>query len=223
MPSILRMLFFLLATVVAAAPARADSAADFQRFVGLWAGDYDNLKQANAQDAAGVPAKERNQPTLLFIRKVDLPAFGTEVFYAEWRDGKNPGKVTRQRIYALEIDGAEKKLRLNLHIWPADKPDFVARTVGAHLDPAKLAGVMPADMAGLKGCDVFFDVGATEFLGAMKKGACAFPAPDGTPIYSWSQMKIDEQAFSYLDGWFRLDHTPFMQFTKEWFVFERRN
>lgn len=130
--------------------------------------------------------------------------------------------MTRQRIYGFAIDAAEKKLRLNLHIWPADKPAFVARTSGAHRDPAKLTGVTPADMAGLTGCDVYFDAGAGEFSGAMKKGACAFPAPDGTPIFSWSQMKIDAAAFSYLDGWFKLDGTPYKQFSKAWYEFERR-
>jgi hypothetical protein len=213
--------FFVLLTL--SGPALALSGDDFNRFVGLWAGDYDNLAQAAAQEKADVPPKQRNQPTLLFIRKVDLPTFGPEVFYAEWRDAKVPGKVTRQRIYAFAVDPAEKKLRLNLHIWPADKPDFVARTSGAHLDAARLAGVTPADMAGLQGCDVYFDAGADHFAGAMKQGTCAFPAPDGTPIYSWSQMKIDAGAFSYLDGWFRLDGTPFMQFSRDWYVFERRN
>lgn len=197
-------------------------AQDFQRFVALWAGDYDNLSQAKAQAAIGLPEKERNPATLLFIRKVDLPNFGPEVFYAEWQDARMPGKVTRQRIYGFEVDAVEKKLRLNLHIWPADKPDFVTQTSGAYLDPAKLSGVTPADMAGLKGCDVFFESDGDGFSGAMKRGACAFPAPNGTPIYSWSQMKITATQFSYLDGWFNLDCAPFQRFTKEWFVFEKK-
>lgn len=215
--------FALVVGALGLGRAQADDLVqDFRTFVSWWAGDYDNLTQVKAQDAMGLPGKERNPATLLFIRKVDLPVFGPEVFYAEWQDARTPGKVTRQRIYGLEIDAAEKKLRLNLHIWPADKPDFVARTSGAYLDPAKLSAVTPADMAGLKGCDVFFEADGDEFSGTMKKGACAFPAPNGTPIYSWSQMKLTAAQFRYLDGWFNLDGTPYQRFTKEWFVFEKK-
>ncbi len=206
----------------------ADNAtnADYRQFLLWWGGDYDNLAQAAAQEAAqeaaGRPTKDRNQATLLFMRKVDLPAFGTDVYYAEWQDAREPSKVTRQRVYAFEIDQAEKKLRLNLHIWPANRPEFVARTTGAYLDAHKLNGVTPADMAGLKGCDVFFDKTGDAFSGAMKKGACAFPAPNGTPIYSWSQMKLSATQFSYLDGWFNLDGTPFQRFTADWYVFDKK-
>jgi CpeT/CpcT family (DUF1001) len=214
---------FLLAFYPAVAhTVETVSIADYQQFVSWWAGDYDNLAQNKAQELAGRAQKDRNQPALLFVRKVDLPAFGSEVYYAEWRDANEPTKVTRQRLYGFEIDPAEQKLRLNLHIWPADKPEFVARTSGAHLDTRKLSGVTPADMVGLKGCDVYFDIAADSFSGAMKKGACAFPAPNGTPIYSWSQMKLTPTQFSYLDGWFNLDGTPFMRFPGEWYVFDKK-
>jgi hypothetical protein len=213
-------MFFALALLTGSAAA-AQTPEDFTRFLSWWSGDYDNLAQVRTQEAAGTPEKSRNAATLLFIRKVDAPAFGKESFYAEWRDAKQTDKVTRQRIYAFERDQARSKLRLNLHIWPADKAEFIARTSGAHLDPSKLTGVTPADMAGLKGCDVFFDVGHGQFSGAMDKGACAFPAPNGKPIYSWSQMTLTAAQFRYLDGWFNLDGTPFMRFTDEWFVFDR--
>jgi hypothetical protein len=224
MKSHVRDIFF--AGLLALSPSMAHatgviSIADFQRFVAVWAGDYNNQAQSKAQEAAGRAANDRNQPTQLFIRKVDLPAFGPDTYYAEWRDANQPTKVTRQRLYVFERDQAENKLRLNLHIWPADKPEFVARTSGAHVDPSKLKGVTPADMAGLKGCDVYFDIDGKEFSGAMKKGACAFPAPNGTPIYSWSQMKVTPTQFSYLDGWFNLDGTPFQRFAGEWYVFDK--
>ena len=198
------------------------STPDYRQFLSWWSGDYDNLAQVKEQEGAGRPTKDRNQATVLFIRKVDLPAFGPEVYYAEWQDAKDLAKIIRQRIYAFEVDDIEKKLRLNLHIWPANKPEFVARTTGAHRDPHKLDGVTPADMAGLKGCDVYFDKTGSVFAGAMKKGACAFPAPNGTPIYSWSQMKLSATQFSYLDGWFNLDDTPFQRFTADWFVFDKK-
>jgi hypothetical protein len=222
MTHLFRGILYAFALTLCPLSAQATTEADFQRFLSQWAGDYDNVAQVKAQEAAGTPAKDRNQAAFLYIRKVNLPSFGPETYYAEWRDANTPAKVTRQRIYGFEIDQAEKKLRLNLHIWPNDKPEFVARTSDAYLDPRKLDGVAPADMAGLKGCDVFFDTSAAEFTGAMKKGACAFPAPNGTPIYSWSQMKLTAKQFSYLDGWFNLDGTVFQRLSAEWYVFDKK-
>jgi hypothetical protein len=218
--------FFLLIIIAAwAGPGSADPSstdADLKRFLSLWEGDYDNLAQIKAQEASGLAEKDRNQATLLFVRKVNLPAFGSSVFYAEWQLAQDPTKVTRQRIYAFSNDAAERKLRLNLHIWPADNPDFVARTKGAHLDPQKLNGITPADMAQLKGCDVFFDRTINQFEGAMTKGECAFPAPNGKPIYSWSQMKLTSTQFSYLDGWFNLDGSVFQKLSSDWYVFDKK-
>ena len=217
------MLLALALLFCASCTATEDNSnADYRRFLSWWSGDYDNLAQVEAQEDAAVPVEERNRPTLLFIRKVDLPAFGPEAYYAEWRDATEPTAITRQRIYAFEIDPSEGKLRLNLHIWPLGDVEFLERTAGAYLEPGKLDGVTPADMAGLTGCDVFFEATGEGFAGAMKKGACAFEAPDGTPIYSWSQMTLTPTQFNYLDGWFHPDGTPFRRFTTEWYVFDKK-
>jgi hypothetical protein len=214
----------VLASCAACTAARNNPPAetDYRRFLSWWSGDYDNLAQVKAQESAGTPAAQRNRPTLLFIRRVDLPAFGPDAYYAEWRDATQPATITRQRIYGFETDPTKGILRLNLHIWPQGNAEFLQRTAGAYLDLSKLDGVTPADMAGLEGCDVFFTATGNEFAGAMEKGACAFDAPDGTPIYSWSQMTLTSTRFSYLDGWFNPDGSPFMRFGDEWYVFDKR-
>ena len=192
---------------------------DFGKFLAWWPGDYDNLAQSKTQ--ADIPTTDRNTPTRLFIRRVDLPAFGKNAYYAEWQDAAPPHAVTRQRIYGFDVDPASGKFRLALHIFPPDKAELVARTAGAYLDPVKLKGVTPADMAGIKGCDIVFARTGKAFAGTMVKGACAFPAPDGTPIYSWSQMKLTPDTFTYLDGWFRTDGTPYRIPAKQWYVFKK--
>ncbi len=221
----LREIFLALAPLWCAACMTAQDDAgnvDYRRFVSWWGGNYHNLAQVQAQESAGKPPEEPNRPSLLFVRKVNLPAFGPEAYYAEWRDATDASKITRQRIYGFEMDPASGKPRLNLHVWPLGDLEFRERTAGAYLDPGKLEGVTPADMAGLKGCDVFFEATGDAFVGAMKKGACAFAAPDGTPVYSWSQMKLTPTQFSYLDGWFNRDGTPFRRFTTEWYVFDKQ-
>lgn len=192
---------------------------DWPRFLDWWPGDYDNLDQV-AQIAAenGEPFMP---PTALRIRRVDLPAFGNDVYYAEWHDFEDPAEILRQRFYAFEREGAT--FRLNLHIFPPDA-EFVARTAGAYLDASKLNGITPADMFPLPGCDVFFEWEDGVFGGAMKKQSCNFKAP-GTEIeiYSWSQMRLRDDAFEYLDGWFhRSDDSVYRQFSDRWIVFEKR-
>ncbi|NKB44936.1 MAG: hypothetical protein GKS03_11730 [Alphaproteobacteria bacterium] len=219
-----------VALVVYFAPVSLGSAADvsdtdFQEFLSLWGGGYDNVAQATAQEAEGVSAEDRNPATLVFIRKINLPAFGPHTYYGEWQDANDPSRILRQRIYGFEIDQVEQKLRLNLHIWPAASPEFVARTQGAHLDPSTLNDVTPADMFDLKGCDIYFTKTDDGYRGSMKKGECSFPAPDGSGslIYSWTQMTVNESQFSYLDGWYNSDGTPYRRFTKNWYVYDKKN
>lgn len=135
---------------VGTAEAQNNTSPDFAKFLAWWPGDYSNLAQVAVQ--SDTPPSERNLSTLLFIRRVDLRAFGHDVYYAEWQAADDTTKIVRQRIYAftpLPSGGAT----LALHIFP-DKPDLVARTGGAYRDPRRLHGITPADMAGLQGCDV---------------------------------------------------------------------
>lgn len=207
------------------ATAETNLEKDFSEFLKTWEGSYNNLSQMQTQDAQAIPKEDRNRATLLFIKKVDLPAFGPHAYYGEWQDADAPTTVIRQRIYGFQVDEKDQSLRLNLHIWPIQSPEFVARTAGSHIEPSKLDGVTPEDMADLKGCDVYFKKTKDGFAGTMKKGQCTFPAPDGSgsPVYSWSQMTVNESQFTYLDGWFNMDGTVYRQLAKHWNVFDKND
>jgi hypothetical protein len=198
------------------------STEDFTRFLAWWPGEYDNLAQVEAQARAKLPAKERNASIRLFIAPVDLPAFGDHVCYAEWQAIDDPLKVLRQRFYALTAEGG--KFRLGLHVFPLDRPAFVARTAGGYRDPGKLAGVTPADMMDIKGGDVFFAADGEAFTGAMVRGSCRYNAPpDGRPVSSWTQMKLTRDTFSYLDAWYSPDGaTLYKKFSGDWYVFNKK-
>lgn len=200
--------------------ARAESLeSQFDRFLSWWPGTYDNGAQVGGGASAGQGA---NIPTRLIIKKVPVPAFGEHVYYAEWQALDEPDTVTRQRFYGFEIEEGREALRLNLHIFPPDE-DFRARTRGALDDPSRVADLTPKDMVPLTGCDVYFTWTGAIFEGAMDKGACAFPAPGTeTPIYSWSQMRLTDRSFDYLDGWFNLDGTIYQRMSDNWYVFNRR-
>lgn len=219
------MRFFRVVAMIFAWAQAASAQDDFgpavlAEFVAYWPGDYSNQARIAEQAARGVPPQDRNRPLNLYIRPMNPGSFGAHAVYAEWRNAVT-GALERQRIYAFGWDHERGAIRLALHIWP-QRRDFIARTAGAYLDPSKLDAVFPEDMEGTLGCDVYFRPGEpNEYAGAMDKGACAFDAPDGTPIYSWSQMKIGPSRFSYLDGWFRRDGAPFQTFGSEWYSFAK--
>lgn len=204
--------------VRASEPVEVSTDRDFAQFLSYWPGEYSNNAQV-AKEARRTADRKREHMRLI-VKAIDLPSFGEHAFYVEWQEFKNPDKVLRQRIYGFEMDGEE--FRLNLHIFPNDK-EFVERTSGAHLDPTKLAGVTPDDMAALPGCDVFFRATNDSFAGAMQKQSCRFNAPGtGEPIYSWSQMQLTSQSFQYLDGWFRMDDDSlFRRSMPDWVVFDK--
>jgi len=194
--------------------------AQWNVFLSHWEGSYDNNRQVQEQIERGVHADSRNRHTTLVIKKIELPAFGDHVFYGEWQAYGKPNKVTRQRIYNFVREN-DSTFRMNLHIFPMDSI-FKAKTSGAHLHPEKLKSISPKDMYPLAGCDVFFKPGQNHFQGAMKKGDCSFEAPNtGTPIYSWSQMKLTGDTFEYLDGWFNLDGSIYYEISKEWYIFDK--
>ena len=187
----------------------------FETFLSWWPGIYDNAHQADASNA------EAPMPTRLFLREIDLPAFGDHVVYGEWQALEDPNRVVRQRFYGFEIDHERQSLRLKLNVFPPD-PDFVARTRGAHEDPSRVSHVTPDDMLSLGMCDVFFTWTGDKFEGSMDRGACTFPAP-GTDIqvYSWSQMRLTDTTFEYLDGWYHMDGSAYRRMSNEWYVFKR--
>ncbi len=215
--------------IQAPAPEIAEpSAAAFERFLSGWPGHYDNRKQHADQITAGLPEAQRNPILELHVVSIDVPAFGPRAFYAEWLSSGAAATPMRQRIYAFERDAASGMVVLRLHIFPTDAT-FVARTAGAWRDPARLSGLAPADMAPLRGCDVWFRAvgGASAdeaFAGEMQKGRCRFPSFEdpAKEIYSWSQMTKTNRVYSYQDGWFNLDGSVYRRFAPNWYVFEKR-
>lgn len=213
-----RKMSFLVAMLALSFPQASqaeDLESQFARFLSWWPGTYDNMAQVEASPDSFTPVRLHLQP-------VEVAAFGPEVVYGEWQDAEEASKVLRQRFYGFEIDRQRQALRLNLHIFPPG-PDFIEQTRGAHIDPSKVAGLTPADMVPLPGCDVYFTWQGDHFAGTMDKGACAFKVP-GTDddIYSWSQMRLTATTFEYLDGWFNPDGSVYRVLADDWYVFARR-
>ena len=194
------------------------SSAAADRLEILAEGTYANTVQYERQ--LQLPEAERNKHLRVFVKRVEGSAFGEDAYYVEWQDADAPGKITRQRIYGFERDGAQVVLRL--HIFP-NEAEFRARTGGAHLDPTKLAGIGPGDMVDLPGCDIYLAPTASGYAGAMALRACKLDYPGLEPdMYSWTQMEISDGRFSYKDSWRSLDDNGVTYaLSPSWYVFFR--
>ncbi len=194
-------------------------ARDLRKFLSYWPGEYENSKQVAQQSASNRPSKDRNDHLRIFIRRVDVPSFGNDVYYVEWQNPDNR-KLVRQRIYAFEKNDDEYILRL--HIFPTDKA-FRAKTGGAYLEPWKLNDLKPENMVQLSGCDIYLKRDGDAFVGGMKRGDCIinYTEEDQDRFYSWTRMRITPTSFQYLDGWFHTDHRPAEEKDRAWYVFEK--
>ena len=153
----------------AAADPNAVLDRDMRTFLEWFPGVYDNQEQVYFEEEQGVPEDLRHERIHHTFARVDLPAFGENVFYVQQYLDDDPAKIYRQRIYVFTADYEENAIRLAIHT-----PNDVASLVDAHLDPTKLEGLTQADAVNMPGCDVYWRKRASDFDGQMKPRACSF-------------------------------------------------
>ena len=140
---------------------------DLAYFLGIFEGRYDNEQQVFFDADLKTPPDARNNRIHSIFRKVDLPAFGENVFYVEQYADGDPTQIYRQRIYVFSIDSAENAIKLVIHA-----PKDAALLAGAYRDTSKLAGLEPAQTDAYPGCEVYWRREEAQFRGTMKPGAC---------------------------------------------------
>jgi hypothetical protein len=140
---------------------------DMALFLSWFEGRFDNDRQVFFDRDLLTPEEARNGRLHSIFRKVDLPAFGQNVFYVEQYTDNDPAKIGRQRIYVFTPDYDEGAVRLTIHV-----PPNPAALAGAWRDPSKLAGLTPAQMTVYPGCDVWWKRQANQFHGYMRANAC---------------------------------------------------
>jgi len=165
--------FVAVAALSMASQSNADANAvldrDMRTFLEWFPGVYDNQEQVYFEEEQGVPEELRHERIHHTFAPVDLPAFGEHVFYVQQYLDDDPDKIYRQRIYVFTADYDENAVRLAIHT-----PKDVASLVDAHLEPARLEALTPADTVHMPGCDVYWRKRAAEFDGQMKPKACSF-------------------------------------------------
>lgn len=171
--------------------------AQLEQWLDWFPGRYDSFAQADAQ--ADLPETERNYRRHSVFRRVDLPAFGPIIFYAEQRrwlaDTSFAGEVYRQRIYAITLDDERGAIRLTVHV-PKDQPALL----GAYADPSLLAGLTPDDTVVWPGCDLFWKWEEGRFVGRLDPGACRFDSPAyGQEVQLEEHLLLSESEMHFAD------------------------
>jgi CpeT/CpcT family (DUF1001) len=115
-----------------------------------------------------VPTENRHERIHSIFKKVDLPAFGANVYYVEQYLDGDPTKIYRQRIYVLSADYASNTIKLDIHT-PPDPPAIV----GAYRNPELLTGLTPENSpTPSAGCAVYWRRQENQFVGSTRGDEC---------------------------------------------------
>lgn len=173
----------------------------FARFLAWFPGRYDSALQTRLDALEQVPEASRNYRRHSIFRRVDLPAFGEVVFYAEqYRDG-DPEQVYRQRLYVFTLAPERDAFRLRVHV-----PHGVIPLRGAYREPGRLQGLTPEQTTVWNGCDLYWRWEGNHFRGALDPGACRFQSEAfGQEIVLDEYLLLYEDAIHFADRGLALD------------------
>lgn len=180
------------------APMSTTPEAMVEKVMEWWPGDYNNDGQIESLREDGAPIWQQGKgeehafgghlPVNAYYRKVDLPAFGDNVFYLEEFTFKED--TYRQRIYTIEGTDSAETLRVKLWYFK-DKKSFW----GAKDELTRLAKLTKEDMSPLPdNCDLYITPTSDGRLEMkMPKDQCKF----GKSIFDY-QVSLGANDF-----WFR--------------------
>lgn len=191
MPKLLLALLMLGLSACAAGPPRGgatptatpDPAAEVAN---LLAGSYSSQRQSE-QDEAFLDVR-------LDMRRIWPERAGEHWLYVEQAMATTLERPYRQRVYRVEAT-ADGGAISHVYTLPGDPLRFA----GAHRDPARLAGLSPADLEERRGCAIVLsrrDDGS--YAGATRERDC--PSELRGASYATSEVVLTDQR---LDSWDR--------------------
>jgi hypothetical protein len=160
----------LLSTGAKAADAPTVTAASVSDLASLFEGEFTTLPKA----ASGTVAPPHVLVNL--AKRVQVPALGQDVVYAEQHETTAEGPMLWQRLYAFKLDD-------DLGMIVMTPYDFSngQQLKGAYSDPTPLAKMEPAALKQQPdGCVVLWHRGENGFEGVLKPGSCK-DAPGTAP------------------------------------------
>jgi hypothetical protein len=181
----LKLLYFLLFSSQIAFSQKLND--DLKRMTSIFEGEFDNFWQV--QKELNDSAKNVHEHIHSIFAKVDVPAFGKDVFYVkQYMDG-NPNKIYRQRLYSFSTNPKENAVQLDIYSFPVDSLYY-----DSHLKPEKLAEISPEKLTTTKGCEVYWKPNGDKFIGYMKDKACSVVSKrSGKRIYITDSLILDKE------------------------------
>ncbi len=185
------------------APAAADTASQIAEVVRRWIGDFDNLRQVDANLARGEPAAPEltRERRTMQVRRIDNPRIGaTVLFYEEFR-ATQPGRAHRQRVVSLVFDPATRRIRAEQWFFKSG-PAYDR----APLDAVAVAKLGRDAFTHQSTCDLYFDyeVKWQRWRGGMLPKTCVYEHElDGT-VYADFEMLLYPSQLWYRDRSIRL-------------------
>lgn len=193
----MRETIVVLAVVLLAGATWAEESPDkdFRLFMEYYAGEFNNSDQV--QSEKDLDEKLRHPWHHYTISRVDAPAFGEHVFFAQINDESSQGEVVRQRVNAFEFDTETGAiLQRFFAIDPGN--EGVEYPIGA----ADLADLGPDDLRGYPdGCQIVWRRQDDGFLGTIAKGDCAVVSRrSGKTLFIWAEMTLSSNETRHMEG-----------------------
>lgn len=161
----------IVLTALMAFDAMADTSAildkDFALMMAWFPGVYDNQEQVYFEDEQNLAGTLRHSRVHTVLEPVDLPRFGTHVFYLQQYVNDDPAQINRQRLYVLNADYERNAVRMQIYTF--DAPELL---LDAHLNPTQLAQLTMDQVQRVSGCDVLWRRKANQFLGETQRHGC---------------------------------------------------
>lgn len=175
--------------------ASAQTAADLQRLVGWFGGEWDNHEQVwqqkNETEANKVEKIDDPIPhTHHIFAPVKAPKLGEHIFHVQQSSDGDLKKVYRQRIYRFSVEEKEAAVKLEIFT-PLEERAFF----NAHLKPQQFLALETTALKAAPGCEVLWRYvpASSEFQGTMKANACSFVSPrSGKRIIVNDTLKLTE-------------------------------
>jgi len=197
----------LLALALAPCVASADEPAgvDLDRFLSLFAGEFNNRAQVE-RDRAALAAGEITEADVHpwhhhTVRRVEAPGLGELVFFSEIHEEGPGGAAVRQRVNVLEPDPEHGVIRQRF---------FGLEGREAPVTASEVAAMTTDDLRAYpEGCEVVWRRDGEGFTGAIAPGDCRVVSQrSGKPLLIVAELGLTPDGVTHMEGGLAEDLEP---------------
>lgn len=193
------ILIVVVVAVLMPWPAAADEApaVDLERFVTMFAGEFNNAAQVE-RDRAALAAGEIAEADVHpwhhhTVQRVGVPALGEIVFFGQINDEGPEGEVVRQRVNVLEPDPESGVVRQRF---------FGLEGFEAPVTVDEVAAMGPDDLRAYpEGCEVVWRPDGEGFTGTITAGDCRVVSQrSGQTMLIIAELGLTPEGATHMEG-----------------------